>query len=220
MDTIFMNSENSKTSEHNVLVLKLTDKLDLRRGQKTVALSNLSIYYTWKNVKSSYNKLPDGSYSISDIQDYFEYILTKHSESVDNPSIRMYINRIENRITFKIKNGYYLELLTPETMKLLGSTESKITKDKNSENVPHLEIVELVLVHYNLVNNDYQQDSRILYTFVPNKAFGSLLEISPTNQIFLKTFNSEFQEVKVWFTDQTSKPLELKDKINIILIIK
>ena len=235
MDTIFMNSENSKTSEHNVLVLKLTDKLNLRRGQKTVALSNLSIYYTWKNVKSSYNnnkfkisaptwseefKLPDGSYSVPDIQDYFEYILKKHSESVDNPSIRVYINRIENRITFKIKNGYYLELLTPETMKLLGSTESKITKDKNGENVPHLEIVELVLVHCNLVNNDYQQDSRTLFTFVPNKTFGSLLEISPTNQVFLKTFNSEFQEVKIWFTDQTSKPLELEDKINITLIIK
>ena len=238
MDTIFMNSENSKTSEHNVLVLKLTGKLDLRRGQKTVALSNLSIYYTWKNVKSSYNnnnnnkfkisvptwseefKLPDGSYSVSDIQDYFEYILKKHIESVDNPSIRVYVNRIENRITFKIKNGYYLELLTPETMKLLGSTESKITKDKNGENVPYLEIVELVLVHCNLVNIDYQQDSRILYTFVPNKTFGSLLEISPTNQVFLKTFNSEFQEVKIWFTDQTSKPLELEDKINITLIIK
>ena len=234
MDTIFMNSENSKTSEHNVLVLKLTDKLDLRRGQKTVALSNLSIYYTWKNVKSSYNnkfiiyaptwseefKLPDGSYSVSDIQDYFEYILKKHSESIDNPSIRMYVNRTENRITFKIKSGYYLELLTSETMKLLGSTESKITKDKNGENVPHLEIVELVLVHCNLVNNDYQQDSRILYTFVPNKIFGSLLEISPTNQALLKTFNSEFQEVKIWFTDQTSKPLVLEDKINITLIIK
>ena len=129
----------------------------------------------------------------------------------------MYINRIENK-TFKIKNGYYLELLTPETMKLLGSTESKITK--NGENVPHLEVVELVLVHSSLVNNDYQQDSRILYTFVPNKTFGSLLEISPTNQVFLKTFNSEFQELKVWFTDQTSKPLELHDKINITLIIK
>ena len=76
----------------------------------------------------------------------------------------MYVNRIENRITFKIKNGYYLELLTPETMKLLGSTESKITKDKNGENVPHLEIVELVLVHCNLVNNDYRQDLRILFT--------------------------------------------------------
>ena len=144
MDTIFMNSENSKTSEQNVLVLKLTDKLHLRRGQKTVALSNLSIYYTWKNLKSSYNnnklkisaitcseefKLPDGSYSVSDIQDYFEYILKKHSESVDNPSIRIYIKRIENRITFKIKNAYYLELLTPGTMKLLGSTESKITNN-------------------------------------------------------------------------------------------
>ena len=105
-------------------------------------------------------------------------------------------------------------------MKLLGSTESKITKDKNSENVLHLEIVELALVHCNLVNNDYQQDSRILFTFVPNKTFGSLLEISPTNQVFLKTFNSEFYEVEMWFTDQTSKPFELEDKINITLIIK
>ena len=235
MDTIFMNSGNSKTSEHNVLVLKLTDKLDLRRGQKTVALSNLSIYYTWKNVKRSNNnnkfkisaptwseefELPDGSYSVSDIKDYFEYILKKHGESVDNPSIRMYINSIETRITFKIKNGYYLELLTPETMKVLGSTESKITKDKNCENVPHLEIVELVLVHCNLVNNDYHQDSRMLYSFVSSKTFGSLLESSPTNQVFLKTFNSEFQEVKIWFTDQKSKPLKLEDKINITLIIK
>ena len=119
MGTIFMNSENSRTSEYHVLGLRLTDKLDLRRGQKTVALSNLSIYYTWKNIKSSYNnnkfnisaptwseefELRDGSYSISDIQDYFEYILKKHSESVYNPSIRIYVNKIENRITFKIKN--------------------------------------------------------------------------------------------------------------------
>ena len=96
-------------------------------------------------------------------------------------------------------------------MKLLGSTESKITKDKNGENVPHLEVVELVLVHCNLVNNDFQQNSRILYTFVPNKPFGSLLGISPPNHIFLKTFNSEFQEIKVWFTDQTSKSLEVED---------
>ena len=207
MDTIFMNSENSRTPEYHVLVLKLTDKLDLRRGQKTVALSNLSIYYTWKNIKSSYNnnkfqisdltwseefELSDGLYSVSDIQDYFEYILKKRSESVDSPSIRINVNKIKNRITFKIKNGYYPELLTPETMKLLGSTESKTTKDKNGENVPHLEIVEVILVHCNLVNNDYQQNSRILYTFVPNKAFSSLLEISPKNHVFLKTFNSKF----------------------------
>ena len=100
------------------------------------------------------------------------------------------------------------------------STESKITKGKNSENLPHLEIVELVLVHCNLVNNDCQQDSRILYTFVPNKTFGSLLEISPSNHVFLKTFNSEFREIKLWFTDQKSRPLEVEDKINVTLIIK
>ena len=107
-------------------------------------------------------------------------------------NIYIYINKIESRITFKSKNRYYLELLTPETIKLLGSTENKITKDKYGGNLPHLEITELVLVNCNLVNNDYQQDSRILYTFVPNKPFGSLLEISPTNHIFLETFNSEF----------------------------
>ena len=161
-----------------------------------------------------------GSYSVADIHDYLDYILKKHSENVDNLSIRIYVNKIENRITFKIKNGYYLELLMPKTMKLLGSTESKITKDKNGENVPHLEIVELVLVRHNLVNNDYQQDSRILCTFVPNKPLGSLLEISPTNHIFLKTFNSVFREIKIWFTDQTSKLLEVEDKTNLTLIIK
>ena len=128
---------------------------------------------------------------------FFEYILKKHSENVDNPSIRIYVNKIENRITFKIKNGYYLELLSPETVKLLGSTGSKITKDKNGEDVSHLEVIELVLIQCSLVNNDYQQYSRILYTFVPNKPFGSLLEISPTKHIFLKTFNSEFQEMKI-----------------------
>ena len=126
-----------------------------------------------ENIKSSYNNnkfkisvptwndeldLPDGSYLISDIQDYFDYILKKHNENIDNSSIRIYINKIENRSTSKIKNGYYLELLTPETMKILGSTESKITKDKNGENIPHLEFTELVLAHCNLVNNDYQQE--------------------------------------------------------------
>ena len=105
-------------------------------------------------------------------------------------------------------------------MKLLGSTENKITKDKNGENVPHLKITEVVLVHFNTVNNDYQQDSRVLYTFVPNKPFGSLLEISPTNHIFLKTFNSEYDETIVWFTDQNSKALEIEDRINLTMVIK
>ena len=122
---------------------------------------------------------------------YQIFKIKKHEKNINEPSIQIYFNKIENRITFKIKNGYSLELLTKETMKLLGSTENKITKDKNGENVPHLEITEVVLVHCNIFNNDYQQDSRVLYTFVPNKPFGSLLEISPTNHIFLKTFNSE-----------------------------
>ena len=171
MDTIFMNSENSKTSKLHVLILKLTNKLDLRISEKTIALSNLSIYYTRKNIKSSYNnntfkisaptwndkfELLDGSYSVSDIQDYFEYILKKHGESVAKPSVQIYVNKIENRITFTITNGYSLEILKPETMKLIGSTENKINKDKNGENVPHLEITEVVLVHCSIVNNDYQ----------------------------------------------------------------
>ena len=105
-------------------------------------------------------------------------------------------------------------------MKLLGSTKSKISKDKSGENVPHLEIIEVVLVHCNMVNNDYQQDSRVLYTFVPNKPFCSLLEISATKHIFLKTFNSEFQDTEVWFTDQNSKPLQIEDKINLTMVIK
>ena len=105
-------------------------------------------------------------------------------------------------------------------MKLLGITERKITKDKNGENVPHLEIVELLLIHRNVVNNNYQQNSQILYTFVPKKPFRSLLEISPPDHIFLKTFNSEFQEIKVCFTDQTGKPLEVEDKLNLTLIVK
>ena len=101
--------------------------------------------------------------------------LKKHETVTDNPSIMIYVNKIENRISFKIKTGYYLELSTSETMKLLGSTKSKITKDKNGENTPHLKINEAILVQCNIVNNDYLQNSRVLYTFVPNKSFGQVL---------------------------------------------
>ena len=176
-----MKSKNSQTSKAKILILKFTDKLDMRRCENRIALSNLSIYYTWKNIKSSYNnnkfkisaltwndkfELPDGLYSVSDIEDYVEYILKKHGENIDNPSIKTYVNKIENRITFRIKNWYSLELLLPETMKLPESIKNKIAKDKNRENVPHLEITEVVLVHCNIANNDYQQDSRALYTSV------------------------------------------------------
>ena len=99
-------------------------------------------------------------------------------------------------------------------MKLLGSAENKITKDKNGENVPHLEITEVVLVYCNIVNNDYQQDSRVLHTF------GGLLDISLGNHIFLKTFNSEYNEIDGWFANQNSRPLELEDRINLTMVIK
>ena len=122
----------------------------------------------------------------------FKIILKKHGENIDKPSVKIFVNKTENRITFKIKNGYSIELLTPETMKLLRSTEIKITKDKNGKNVRHLEITEKELVQCNIVDNEYQQDSRVLYTFVPNKPLGSLLEISPSNHIFLETLNSDF----------------------------
>ena len=143
-----------------------------------------------------------------------------NNDDNDKPPVEIYINNVENRITFKIKDGYSLELLTKETMKLLGSTENKITTDKTCENVPHLEITEVVLVHCNIVNNDYQQDLRVLYTFVPNKSFGSILDISPANHIFLKTCNSEYDEILVWFTDQNSQPLEIEDRINLTMVIK
>ena len=104
-------------------------------------------------------------------------------------------------------------------MKLLGSTKNKLTKDKNGENVPHLEIAGVVFVHCNIVNNDYQEDLRLLHTFVPNKSFGQLLDISPKNFTFLKTFDSGFSYIEVWFTYQNYKLLEIEDKTNITLVI-
>ena len=115
----------------------------------------------------------------------------------DNPSIRIYVNKIENIITLKTQTGYYLELITTESMNLLGSTKNKITKDKNGENVTHLENAEVVLIYCNIVDNDYQHDSRALYTFIPNKKFGQLLDISTKNLMFLRTFKSEFSFIEV-----------------------
>ena len=126
---------------------------------------------------------------------------------------------MDYRTTFRIKTEYYLKSLTPETMKLLESTKSKITKDKNGKNVPYLEITEIVLVHCNTVNNDYLKDSRGLYTFVPNKSFSQLLDFSPKNIISFKTFDSEFSYIEVWFTYENFKPFEIEDKISITLVI-
>ena len=199
METFFMNSRNSKTNEPNRFIYDLIDKLDLKNPNKNMALANLSIYYTWKNVKSTYNNnkfkistptwnetfdLPDGSYNISEIKDYIEYIIKKHETIGETIPILIYDNTINNRIVFKIKSGYKLELLSKETMKLFGSTKNIIDSDKNNENVPRLENVQVVLVHFNLVNNSYQQHSRVSFTFVPTKQYGKLISISPHSLVF------------------------------------
>ena len=156
METFFMNSKNSKTSEPNRFKYNLIDKLDLKNPNKNMALANLSIYYTWKNVKSVYSNnkfkisaptwnetfdLLDGSYNISEIQDYIEYITKKHETIGENAPILIYANTINNRIVFKIKSRYKLELLSKETMKLLGRTKDTTDADKNSESVPKLKNV-------------------------------------------------------------------------------
>ena len=202
-----MNTENSKIKESNKFIYQFTDKLNLKNANKNMALANLSIYYTWENIKSEYNNnkfkisaptwneefyLPDGSYSVSDIQDYFEYIIRKHETIKDNPPVQIYVNKIKNRTVFKIKTGYRSELLSKETVQLLGSSKKDIDQNKDGEIVPKLETVEVVLVHCNLVNNNYQQASKVLFTFVPNKQFGQLITITPHSPTMLKTTNAEF----------------------------
>ena len=234
METIFMNTENSKKNEPHRFKLYLTDKLNLKNLNKNMAVANLSIYYTWKNIKSKYNSnkfkisaptwndtfdLPDGSYSISGIHDYLEFIIKKNEALTENPPIQIYPNKIKNRIVFKIKTDYKLELLTPETIRLLASTKKDVDGDKNSDDVPKLESVEVVLVHCNLVKNDYQHPSKVLFSFVPNKQFRQLINISPNTLKMMNAVKTEFSFVEVWFTDQTSKALEIEDNLNLTLII-
>ena len=229
-----MNTENSKTNEPHKFRLSLLDKLNLKNPNKNIALDNFSIYYTWKNFKSACNNnkfkispptwddtfdLLDGSLSFEGIQGYFEFIITKHETLTENPPVQIYLNKIKNKTVFKIKTGYKLELLSLETMKLSGSTKKDVDQDKDGEDVPKLESVEVVLVHCNLVNNNYQQTSKVLFTFVPNKQFGQLINIAPHSLTMLSTTNTEFSFIEVWFTDQNSEPLEIEDNINLTLII-
>ena len=137
----------------------------------------------------------------------------------ENPPVQIYPSKIKNRIASKIKNGYKLELLTPETIKLLGSTKKDVEKDKDGENVPKLEFDEVVLVHCNLVKNDYQHTSKVLFSFVPNKQFGQLINISPHSLSMMNTVNTEFSFIEVWFTGKASKALGIEDNVNLTLII-
>ena len=229
-----MNTANSKTKHSNKFVSNFTDKLNLKNPNKNIALANLSIYYTWENVKSDYNNnklkilpstwndtfdVPGGSYSIGALQNYFEYIIKKHETIAEVSPVLTYVNEINNRIVFKINSGYKLELLSKETMRLLGSSTDTIDGDKNSELVPKLESVDLVLVHCNLVNYSYQQASKVLFTFVPNKKYGQLITVSPETLIMLKTVNTKYSFIEIWFTDQDNRPLEIEDSVNISLIV-
>ena len=235
MDTIFINTENSKTNEPHRFRLYFNNKLDLRRN-KRISFANLSIYYTWENIKSKYNNdkfkissptwsetfdLPDGSYEISDIQDYFLNVINKHEkvELNENSPVLIYPKEVRNRLNFKIKTGYRLELSTKETQKLLGDGPV-IDKDKNSQNVPQLDQVEYVLLHCNLVENDYLQNSKLLYEFVPDKNFGQLISVKPPIFIQQKTSDAIFDYTEIWFTDQNNKSLEIEDKVSVTLIIQ
>ena len=208
-----MNTLNGKTNESNKFIYQFTEKLNLKNPSKNIALANLSIYYTWKNIKSEYNNnkfkisaptwndefnLPDGSYSVYDIQDYFEYIIKKHEYIIKKHET---INRRNNVIIRKLKIYYF------------------INKNKDSEIVPRLETVEVALVHYNLVNNNYQQASKVLFTFVPNKQFAQLITITPLSLTMLKTTKAEVSSIEIWFTDQNNRPPEIEDNVNITLII-
>ena len=207
MEIIFINTEISKKSEPHRFKSDLTDKFNLKNPNKNMALTNLSIYYTWKNIKSEYNNnkfkisvptrndtfdLPDGSHSIADIHNCFAFIIKKQEILTENPPVQIYPNKVKNRIVFKIKAGYKLELLTPETVKLLGSTKKVIYVDKNSENVPKLEFVEVVLVHCHLVKTDYQHTSKVLFSFLPHKQFGQLIIISQHSLTMMNTVNTDF----------------------------
>ena len=162
--------------------------------------------------------MPDGSYSIADIQDYFEFIFKKQKTLAENPPIQIYPNKIKNRISFRVKTGCKLEFLSPQIMKLLGSTKKDVDQDKDGENVPKLESVEVVLVHCNLVNNNYQQASKVLFTFVPNKQSGQLINIEPHSLITLRTTHAKFSCIEVSFTDQNCEPSEIEDSVNLTLI--
>ena len=230
-----MNTVNSKTKHSNKFVYKFTDKLNLKNPNKNIALANVSIYYTWKNVKSDYNNnkfkisaptwndtfdvSDGGSYSIAALQNYFEYIIKKHETITDVSPVLIYVNEINNRIVFKVKSGYKLELLSKETMRLLESSSDTIDGDKNSELVQKLESVDLVLVYCNVVNNSYQQASKVLFTFVPNKKYGQLITVSPETLIMLKTVNTELSFIEIWFTYQDNRPLEIENSVKISLIV-
>ena len=237
MSNIFMSTENSKTSDSKRFKLCFTDKIDLR-GNKKKALSDLSTHYTWYNIKEAYNNnkfrlsaptwseavtIPYGSFEISQIQNYFlDKVIKKHESNVksnEQSLILIYAHTVLNRVTFRIKTGNKLELLTNETMRLLADVPI-IDATKNGEKILRLEIVRNILVFWNLVENVYLQDSKLLFSFAPNSRFGSLLSITPQVLKYCDTVDSIFDCIEISFDDQNGRPLEIDHDITVTIIIK
>ena len=207
MEKIFMNTKNIKANDPQKFVLNSSQWLDIKSSSYRVALQNLSIYCTWNNVGQQHknNKLRNirskMEWSVW-ITRWFlfsgrcsrQYLIyhKKHETLTNNPPIHAYINRINNRLVFKIKYGFKVELRRPETMKLLAITTKLIDKTKNGENVPSLEVV---FVQFNLVHNRYQRKSEVLNTFTSNKSYAYLLTVEANNLVSLKAYNTEFDNV-------------------------
>ena len=160
--------------------------------------------------------MPDGCYYMSYTKDYIDYIIKKNETLRTISPNNVYINRINNRLVFKIKDRYKLELQMRETVGLFGSTKELIDKIKNEEKVQSLEVV---FVQCNLVDNQYQQKFEVLYTFSPYKSYAYLLNVVPSNLVFLKTYNTESDEIIITFTNQNGRPLEIEDKVNLTMLI-
>ena len=218
-----MNSENSTTSESHRFRSHLTDKLNLEDPKKNTTLANLNIYYTWKNIIPEYNNnkfkisaptwndtfdLPDGSYSIADIQVYFEFIIKKHETLTENSPVQIYPKKSKTELFLK-HNGIQSWIVNSWNNEIIKKHKKVVGKDKGAENVPNFDPVEVVLVYCNLVEKDYQHTSKVLFTFVRNKQFGQLINILPPSLTMMNTVNTEFASVELWFSTKV-KHLKLK----------
>jgi hypothetical protein len=250
MNTIVLTNSNAGTARKYKLSSKLNNPMRLKNSY--VCISDISIYYSWPNIKDSYgnnkctykrtidNKefpitIPDGSYEIEDINNYIHHIMKNNGDNEDKEKkypIELYANNIYQRVTIVTKDKYILELPIDGLGKVLGFTkvpEPGIknvyigqNKQQNGDTIPQVERVESVSVHCNLVNNIYQLDNSLIYSFTPDKSFGSLLNIKPNFPFWRNTrSNTDINEIEIWFTDQNNIPLDIEDpKIRVELQIK
>ena len=235
MDTIVLTTANSKTiDESHKYSYKLTNAM--RLDDHYICLSNLSMYYTWRNIKASYgnNKmryhigpddgatgkqyvdvvLPDGSYSIRDINNYLhmQMIANKDTTKDDYP-ISIYSNSTLNRVSIVTRPGCKIDL-SDGMAEFLGFSDGVINNSSHGDLVPKIERVETVMVHCNVAQNNFTQDSNLIFSFVPDTPFGTQLHKRPNFPLWRQARkNSDIREIDIWFTDQLYRPLEIEDNI-------